>query len=57
MIDSVDSCLKDGWWLEAVKFAEKVEKKTLDFDVLSWIKICTEAILFANVNMLEIVCK
>ncbi|WOH14322.1 hypothetical protein DCAR_0933841 [Daucus carota subsp. sativus] len=32
-IDSVDSCLKDGWWLEAVKFAEKVEKKTLDFDV------------------------
>ncbi|WOG92040.1 hypothetical protein DCAR_0311297 [Daucus carota subsp. sativus] len=31
----VDSCLKDGWWLEAVKFAEKVEKKTLDFDVVS----------------------
>uniref|UniRef100_A0A175YFU0 ATPase AAA-type core domain-containing protein n=1 Tax=Daucus carota subsp. sativus TaxID=79200 RepID=A0A175YFU0_DAUCS len=31
-IDIVDSCLKDGWWFEAVKFAEKVEKKTLDFD-------------------------
>lgn len=29
----VDSCLKDGWWLEAVNFAEQVEKKTLDFGV------------------------
>ncbi|XP_074381097.1 uncharacterized protein LOC141721856 isoform X2 [Apium graveolens] len=28
-----DSCLKDGWWLEAVNFAEQVEKKALDFGV------------------------
>lgn len=30
---NVDSCLKDNWWLEAVNFAEQVEKKALDFGV------------------------
>uniref|UniRef100_A0A162AFI4 DNA-directed primase/polymerase protein n=1 Tax=Daucus carota subsp. sativus TaxID=79200 RepID=A0A162AFI4_DAUCS len=28
---SVDSCMKDGWLLEAVNFAEQVEKRALDF--------------------------
>ncbi|KAA8539966.1 hypothetical protein F0562_026658 [Nyssa sinensis] len=30
----IDSCKKDGWWLEAVRFADKVEnmRKTLDLN-------------------------
>lgn len=28
-----DSCKKDGWWLEAIRVADKVEKKALDFRV------------------------
>ncbi|KAK1383533.1 hypothetical protein POM88_021268 [Heracleum sosnowskyi] len=34
--NNVDSCLKDGWWLEALNFAERVEKKALDFGVSAY---------------------
>lgn len=28
-----DSCKKDGWWLEAMRVADKVERRALDYRV------------------------